>query len=298
MSSVWWPWICAHTSYPAVYYFPFKIPSQSAVLGFQIPVQALVQFVEALEIGYSKYKNPYHNLIHAADVTQTAHFLMLHTGLMVTLTPFWQRCHQHRSRTDIKTVTALCVPASLPSTGSVSSRFLRWSLLQPFTTLNTQGPPTTSTSTPGTADQSNQCDPAAVTDVWNQSCLLVLYWCLLATWCPITVCRSNTLNYCVKNLANVFLHLLCVAALSWWCACVSGQRWPFCTMTGPFWRTTTWALPTGWWWRRTWTYLSTWTRMTGGEKKYTTQGLKLPVITEQMILTVLMDFFSFLFFFW
>lgn len=49
----------------------------------QIPVQALVQFVEALECGYSKYKNPYHNLIHAADVTQTAHFLMLHTGLMV-----------------------------------------------------------------------------------------------------------------------------------------------------------------------------------------------------------------------
>ncbi|XP_041662484.1 calcium/calmodulin-dependent 3',5'-cyclic nucleotide phosphodiesterase 1A isoform X2 [Cheilinus undulatus] len=49
---------------------------------FRIPVQALVQFVEALESGYSKHKNPYHNLIHAADVTQTAHFLMLHTGLM------------------------------------------------------------------------------------------------------------------------------------------------------------------------------------------------------------------------
>ncbi|XP_034549007.1 calcium/calmodulin-dependent 3',5'-cyclic nucleotide phosphodiesterase 1A [Notolabrus celidotus] len=49
---------------------------------FRIPVQALVQFVEALENGYSKHKNPYHNLIHAADVTQTAHFLMLHTGLM------------------------------------------------------------------------------------------------------------------------------------------------------------------------------------------------------------------------
>lgn len=62
------------------------VPIQSAELCFQIPVQALVQFVEALENGYSKYKNPYHNLIHAADVTQTAHFLMLHTGLMVTHT--------------------------------------------------------------------------------------------------------------------------------------------------------------------------------------------------------------------
>ncbi|XP_029968009.1 calcium/calmodulin-dependent 3',5'-cyclic nucleotide phosphodiesterase 1A [Salarias fasciatus] len=49
---------------------------------FRIPVQALVQFVEALENGYSKHRNPYHNLTHAADVTQTAHFLMLHTGLM------------------------------------------------------------------------------------------------------------------------------------------------------------------------------------------------------------------------
>ncbi|XP_028249241.1 calcium/calmodulin-dependent 3',5'-cyclic nucleotide phosphodiesterase 1A [Parambassis ranga] len=49
---------------------------------FRIPVQALVQFVEALENGYSKHRNPYHNLIHAADVSQTAHFLMLHTGLM------------------------------------------------------------------------------------------------------------------------------------------------------------------------------------------------------------------------
>ncbi|XP_049584281.1 dual specificity calcium/calmodulin-dependent 3',5'-cyclic nucleotide phosphodiesterase 1A isoform X1 [Syngnathus scovelli] len=49
---------------------------------FRIPVPALVQFVEALENGYSKHKNPYHNLVHAADVTQTAHFLMLHTGTM------------------------------------------------------------------------------------------------------------------------------------------------------------------------------------------------------------------------
>ncbi|MEQ2207186.1 Calcium/calmodulin-dependent 3',5'-cyclic nucleotide phosphodiesterase 1A [Xenoophorus captivus] len=48
--------------------------------------RALVPFVEALENGYSKHRNPYHNLIHAADVTQTAHFLMLHTGLMVTQT--------------------------------------------------------------------------------------------------------------------------------------------------------------------------------------------------------------------
>ncbi|XP_051786595.1 dual specificity calcium/calmodulin-dependent 3',5'-cyclic nucleotide phosphodiesterase 1A isoform X2 [Erpetoichthys calabaricus] len=53
---------------------------------FRIPVSCLVAFVEALEVGYSKYRNPYHNLIHAADVTQTVHYLMLHTGMMHWLT--------------------------------------------------------------------------------------------------------------------------------------------------------------------------------------------------------------------
>ncbi|XP_032879707.1 calcium/calmodulin-dependent 3',5'-cyclic nucleotide phosphodiesterase 1A isoform X1 [Amblyraja radiata] len=49
---------------------------------FRIPASSLITFVEALEAGYSKYKNPYHNLIHAADVAQTVHYLMLHTGIM------------------------------------------------------------------------------------------------------------------------------------------------------------------------------------------------------------------------
>ncbi|XP_061081947.1 dual specificity calcium/calmodulin-dependent 3',5'-cyclic nucleotide phosphodiesterase 1A-like isoform X1 [Conger conger] len=53
---------------------------------FKIPVSSLVSFVEALEVGYSKHRNPYHNLTHAADVTQTAHYLMLHTGVMHWLT--------------------------------------------------------------------------------------------------------------------------------------------------------------------------------------------------------------------
>ncbi|XP_068103100.1 dual specificity calcium/calmodulin-dependent 3',5'-cyclic nucleotide phosphodiesterase 1A isoform X2 [Hyperolius riggenbachi] len=53
---------------------------------FKIPASCLVSFVEALEVGYSKYKNPYHNLVHAADVTQTVHYIMLHTGIMHWLT--------------------------------------------------------------------------------------------------------------------------------------------------------------------------------------------------------------------
>ena len=52
----------------------------------QIPISALVSFVEALEVGYSKHKNPYHNLMHAADVTQTVHYLLLKTGMVVRQT--------------------------------------------------------------------------------------------------------------------------------------------------------------------------------------------------------------------
>ncbi|XP_076837062.1 LOW QUALITY PROTEIN: dual specificity calcium/calmodulin-dependent 3',5'-cyclic nucleotide phosphodiesterase 1A [Brachyhypopomus gauderio] len=53
---------------------------------FKVPISALVSFVEALEVGYSKHKNPYHNLIHAADVTQTVHYLLLKTGMVHWLT--------------------------------------------------------------------------------------------------------------------------------------------------------------------------------------------------------------------
>lgn len=51
---------------------------------FQVPVSALIPFVDSLEMGYSKYKNPYHNLMHAADVTQTIHHLLLKTGMVVS----------------------------------------------------------------------------------------------------------------------------------------------------------------------------------------------------------------------
>nr|XP_033786463.1 calcium/calmodulin-dependent 3',5'-cyclic nucleotide phosphodiesterase 1C isoform X2 [Geotrypetes seraphini] len=53
---------------------------------FKIPISALVSFVEALEVGYSKHKNPYHNLMHAADVTQTVHYLLLKSGVAHWLT--------------------------------------------------------------------------------------------------------------------------------------------------------------------------------------------------------------------
>nr|XP_046228123.1 calcium/calmodulin-dependent 3',5'-cyclic nucleotide phosphodiesterase 1C-like [Scatophagus argus] len=53
---------------------------------FKVPISALISFVESLEVGYSKHKNPYHNLMHAADVTQTIHYLLIKTGMVHWLT--------------------------------------------------------------------------------------------------------------------------------------------------------------------------------------------------------------------
>lgn len=49
----------------------------------QIPISCLTEFLCALERGYRKHNNPYHNHIHAADVTQTLHCLLLRSGLVV-----------------------------------------------------------------------------------------------------------------------------------------------------------------------------------------------------------------------
>uniref|UniRef100_A0ACB8GEH1 Calcium/calmodulin-dependent 3',5'-cyclic nucleotide phosphodiesterase 1A n=1 Tax=Sphaerodactylus townsendi TaxID=933632 RepID=A0ACB8GEH1_9SAUR len=47
-----------------------------------IPLTTLISFADVLEGGYSKYNAPYHNAIHAADVTQTVHSILLQTGAM------------------------------------------------------------------------------------------------------------------------------------------------------------------------------------------------------------------------
>ncbi|XP_062813152.1 dual specificity calcium/calmodulin-dependent 3',5'-cyclic nucleotide phosphodiesterase 1A isoform X2 [Anolis carolinensis] len=48
----------------------------------KIPIACLISFTSALEAGYNKYQNTYHNSVHATDVTQTVHTILLHTGIM------------------------------------------------------------------------------------------------------------------------------------------------------------------------------------------------------------------------
>ncbi|NXK20520.1 PDE1B phosphodiesterase, partial [Arenaria interpres] len=53
---------------------------------FKIPSVFLTTLLDALETGYGKYRNPYHNQVHAADVTQTVHCFLLRTGMLHYLT--------------------------------------------------------------------------------------------------------------------------------------------------------------------------------------------------------------------
>ncbi|PVD38072.1 hypothetical protein C0Q70_00683 [Pomacea canaliculata] len=53
---------------------------------FKINTQVLDSFLFALEAGYSKFRNPYHNLIHGADVAQTVHFVLSQSHLAHWLT--------------------------------------------------------------------------------------------------------------------------------------------------------------------------------------------------------------------
>ncbi|XP_067623922.1 dual specificity calcium/calmodulin-dependent 3',5'-cyclic nucleotide phosphodiesterase 1C isoform X2 [Eurosta solidaginis] len=53
---------------------------------FKIAPATLETFLNRVEEGYCRYRNPYHNNIHAADVTQTTHYVLCQTGLMNWLT--------------------------------------------------------------------------------------------------------------------------------------------------------------------------------------------------------------------
>ncbi|OXB63504.1 hypothetical protein ASZ78_013475, partial [Callipepla squamata] len=61
----------------------------AAIGVLKIPVSALVSFVEALQVGSSKHKNPHHSLTHAADGTQTVHQLLFKTGRVLEDPPPW-----------------------------------------------------------------------------------------------------------------------------------------------------------------------------------------------------------------
>ena len=49
-------------------------------MNIQIPTNVLMSFADKIDQGYRKFRNPYHNPNHAADVAQTTHFFICQTG--------------------------------------------------------------------------------------------------------------------------------------------------------------------------------------------------------------------------
>ena len=68
----------------ALRYLGFELMQKFNILSkFKIQNLVMQNFLEAVEAGYSKYNNPYHNLIHATDVLQTTYHILNNAGLMV-----------------------------------------------------------------------------------------------------------------------------------------------------------------------------------------------------------------------
>lgn len=65
-----------------------------------------------MENGYSKYRNPYHNLIHAADVLQTTYQIVYSSGLMVEVNTvfFVSFCFASRSKKPQQANLTLSLP--------------------------------------------------------------------------------------------------------------------------------------------------------------------------------------------
>lgn len=53
---------------------------------FKMVPTTLENFLTKVEEGYCKFRNPYHNNLHATDVAQTVHYMLCQTGLMNWLT--------------------------------------------------------------------------------------------------------------------------------------------------------------------------------------------------------------------
>ncbi|GLG95987.1 Calcium/calmodulin-dependent 3',5'-cyclic nucleotide phosphodiesterase 1 [Gryllus bimaculatus] len=53
---------------------------------FKVPPATLEAFLSRVEEGYCRYRNPYHNNLHAADVSHAVHYMLCQTGLMNWLT--------------------------------------------------------------------------------------------------------------------------------------------------------------------------------------------------------------------
>ena len=61
-----------------------QIEDKHVYQSIKIPTNVLMSFADKVDQGYRKFRNPYHNPNHAADVAQTTHFYICKTGMKST----------------------------------------------------------------------------------------------------------------------------------------------------------------------------------------------------------------------
>uniref|UniRef100_A0A6P4ERF6 Phosphodiesterase n=1 Tax=Drosophila rhopaloa TaxID=1041015 RepID=A0A6P4ERF6_DRORH len=75
------------TSGQVVKYVAYELFNRyGSIHKFKIAPGTLEAFLHRVEEGYCRYRNPYHNNLHAVDVMQTIHYCLCNTGLMNWLT--------------------------------------------------------------------------------------------------------------------------------------------------------------------------------------------------------------------
>ncbi|XP_073986810.1 dual specificity calcium/calmodulin-dependent 3',5'-cyclic nucleotide phosphodiesterase 1A-like isoform X4 [Rhodnius prolixus] len=68
-------------------YLTYELLNRYGILHkFKVVPSTLENFLGKIEEGYCRFKNPYHNNLHATDVAQTVHFMLCKIGLMNWLT--------------------------------------------------------------------------------------------------------------------------------------------------------------------------------------------------------------------
>ena len=115
------------------YIFVFWLQERDLIKTFKIPGKVFVNFLRTLEDHYLK-DVPYHNSVHAADVTQSTHVLLNSPALEVCTHAHW-RCNKFMtSRSAPKCYTKLAgiggkrtmpSPILSPQQASISGKHMR-----------------------------------------------------------------------------------------------------------------------------------------------------------------------------
>ena len=70
--------------FPSFFVLSSTLGNERLLLLWQITTATLDRFLLAIEDGYKRPQNPYHNELHATDVTHSVHYFLSRVGLKVS----------------------------------------------------------------------------------------------------------------------------------------------------------------------------------------------------------------------